>query len=204
MKKLLFCFISLVLIFILSTTTLAGSCPEDLKVEGQIFFAQIIEYNKNEDEKKSTVELIPVKIIKGEVKLGEQFCYAKAIPMGDFEIENNKVYLITYYDEVNPTYIFRSTSYDTKELDLPDVNQYDMWNRFQSYLNDGTYDKLETQRQEKLGVLDTKMQIEGELPELDNPLNNPNNNLYSIFIILIITVIIISLLILIKFAKKKK
>ena len=171
MKKLLFCFISLVLLFTLSTTAFAGDVPEMLCFDdGQIFFAKITDYN----EEKSSIEMIPVKTIKGDVKLGETISFNSSYILGDFTVKNNKAYLILFFPDNKP-YIIRTTSYYTGNILLPDLKQDGMWGRLQTFLNDGTYDDLEIKRQSKYDIVNAKMQIEGKLPKLDNPINNTFN-----------------------------
>ena len=77
-----------------------------------------------------------VKKIKGDIKTGTKQTYSNANAIGDIDIKPGNVYLITYFDENNPTDIFEVTSYDTKTLKLKNV-EGDMWERFEKYLNEG-------------------------------------------------------------------
>ena len=136
MKKLI-SFISItILLLSLSVTVFAGSVPEDLlHYDGaHIFFGEVLSYTENGD-----VAVSPVKKIKGDIKTGTKQTYSNANAIGDIDIKPGNVYLITYFDENNPTDIFEVTSYDTKTLKLKNV-EGDMWERFEKYLNDGEYE----------------------------------------------------------------
>ena len=155
MKKLI-SFISItILLLSLSVTVFAGSVPEDLlHYDGaHIFFGEVLSYTENGD-----VAVSPVKKIKGDIKTGTKQTYSNANAIGDIDIKPGNVYLITYFDENNPTDIFEVTSYDTKTLKLKNV-EGDMWERFEKYLNDGEYEKAEQERIDKLNAALTE---EGE------------------------------------------
>lgn len=146
MKKIL----SLIcLIFMLSTVTVsAGSVPEDLlSYDGAlVFFGEIISYNPHNENPE--IEVSPVKIIKGEMITGSKDVFYNPTPVGDIEISPANVYLFTYFDVNNPTYIFDVTSYDTKTLKLINTTG-DMWDRFEQYLNEGKYEEAEKARVDK-------------------------------------------------------
>ena len=155
MKKLI-SFISItILLLSLSVTVFAGSVPEDLlHYDGaHIFFGEVLSYTENGD-----VAVSPVKKIKGDIKTGTKQTYSNANAIGDIDIKPGNVYLITYFDENNPTDIFEVTSYDTQTLKLKNV-EGDMWERFEKYLNDGEYEKAE---QERIDKLNAALTIEGE------------------------------------------
>ena len=155
MKKLI-SFISItILLLSLSVTVFAGSVPEDLlHYDGaHIFFGEVLSYTENGD-----VAVSPVKKIKGDIKTGTKQTYSNANAIGDIDIKPGNVYLITYFDENNPTDIFEVTSYDTKTLKLKNV-EGDMWERFEKYLNDGKYEKAE---QERIDKSNATLTIEGE------------------------------------------
>ncbi len=133
-------------IIILSTlTAFAGSIPEDLLSEdnAQVFFAEVLSINDN------SVELSPIKKIKGDIKPGTKQYYPRPNIVGDFKVVPGNVYLFTYFDENNPTDIFNVTSYDTSTLKLKNVTG-DMWERFEEYLNDGRYEIAEQERIDRL------------------------------------------------------
>ena len=64
--------------------------------------------------------------------------YKYPYAMGGFKITVGKVYLFTYYDDVNSTDIFEVTTYNTRTLKLKHV-EGDMWKRFEKYMNEGKY-----------------------------------------------------------------
>lgn len=148
MKKKI-CLLSLVALFLLSITVLAGSIPEDLLHydDAQIFFAEVVHYHPQKD--KSDIELSPVKVVKGDVRTGVKLTYLNPNTVGDFKVKEGNVYLFTYFDENNPTDIFEVTSYDTSKLQLKNTTG-DMWERFEKYLNEGKYEKAEQERIDKL------------------------------------------------------
>lgn len=129
----------LTLLCVLSTlplTAFAGDIPESLLEEGaQIFFAEVLAYHP--DKEDPDIEVSPVAVVKGDVKAGTKQIYYRPNPMG-FTPRVGKVYLFTYFDEVNPTDIFEVTTYNTRTLKLRHV-QGDMWRRFERYLNRGEY-----------------------------------------------------------------
>ena len=104
---------------------------------------------------------------KGDIKTGTKQTYSNANAIGDIDIKPGNVYLITYFDENNPTDIFEVTSYDTKTLKLKNV-EGDMWMRFQKYLNNGDYEEAEQERRDRLGLLDELMEDAEKLPPLEN------------------------------------
>ena len=166
--KRLFGFICItVMILSMSITALAGSIPEDLLYEdfAQIFFAEVVYYYP--DKENPDIELSPVKVVKGDVKMGGKLTYYNPNTVGDFKVKEGNVYLFTYFDENNPTDIFEVTSYDTSTLKLKNV-EGDMCIRFQKYLNNGDYEEAEQERRDRLGLLDELMEDAEKLPPLEN------------------------------------
>lgn len=137
MKKWLTRILILVCILtLLPLTAHAGDIPESLLEEGaQIFFGEVLSYHP--DKEMADIEVSPVAVVKGDVQAGTKQTYYRPNPMG-FTPRVGKVYLFTYYDEVNPTDIFEVTTYNTRTLKLRHV-QGDMWKRFERYLNRGEY-----------------------------------------------------------------
>ena len=151
MKKLISFVYSIIIILLVSTTAFAGSIPEDLLYNdnAQIFFAEVMDSYKSPDG-VPYVEVKPLKVIKGDVKVGYGdnevfYVYYNPNTIGDFKVKNGNVYLFTYFDENNPTDIFDVTSYDTSTLKLKNVSG-DMWKRFEKYLNEGRYLDAEHER----------------------------------------------------------
>jgi len=145
MRKLVaFLCITMILLSI-STTVFAGSIPEDLlhSDDAQIFFAEVISYDPN--KKNPDIEVMPTKVIKGDVKTAKRQVYQNPNPVGLFRVTVGKVYLFTYFDKNNPTDIFDVTSYDTSKLKLKNTTG-EMWERFEKYLNEGRYLDAEHER----------------------------------------------------------
>lgn len=170
MKKT-FALIFAVLIFCITVIPcLAGSVPEDLlgSDDAQVFFAKVTEYHPDKD--RPTIELTPVKNVKGDVSIGTEQSYLEAVPVGNFTPNVNDVYLFAYYNSNNPTYIFRVSDYDTKTLKIKGISGMDMWERFEEYLNKGKYEEAERKRQNSMstsGIPETQGTIE-ELPPMKN------------------------------------
>ncbi len=167
MRKIIGLIGIIVIMFSVSQTALAGSIPEDLLHEdfAQIFFVEVVYYHPAKEN--PDIELSPVKVVKGDVETGGKLTYYKPNTVGDFRVREGNVYLFTYFDENNPTDIFVVTSYDTSTLKLKNV-EGDMWMRFQKYINDGSYDKAEHARREKLGLSEAVTKEVKNLPSLKN------------------------------------
>ena len=148
MKKIISFIGIFAIILSMSMTALAGSIPEDLLHEdfAQIFFAEVVDTYDSYDG-TPCIEVIPVNVIKGDVKIGTEqaIVYKNPNTVGDFRVKKGSVYLFTYLDENNPTDIFEVTSYDTSTLKLKNV-EGDMWERFNDYLNEGAYEMAEKER----------------------------------------------------------
>ncbi len=145
MKRLISFICMTMILLSMSVTVLAGSIPEDLlhSDDAQLFFAEVVYYHS--DKENPIIEILPVKVIKGDVNTGVKLTYTNPNPIGDFKVKEGNVYLFTYFDENNPTDIFEVTSYDTSTLKLKNVRG-DMWERFEQYLNEGRYEDAEHER----------------------------------------------------------
>lgn len=138
MKRWITILTFLIIMMLRSVTALAGDIPESLLYsdDAQIFFGEVLAYHP--DKENPDIEVSPAAVIKGKVKEGTKQVYDRPNPMGDFHIQVGKVYLFTYYDDVNDTDIFEVTTYNTRTLKLKHV-EGSMWERFEKYLNDGEY-----------------------------------------------------------------
>lgn len=145
MKKIISLLCLITIMMSMTFTAFAGDVPEGLlsNDEAQIFFGEILSFS--EDAEIPHISVSPVKKIKGDVLTGTKQHYERAMLVGNIDIKPGNVYLITYSDENNPTYIFEVTSYDTSALKLKNVDG-DMWERFEKYLNEGRYEKAEQDR----------------------------------------------------------
>ena len=185
MKKIISFLSIIAIMFSMTLTTFAGSIPEDLlhSDDAHIFFAEVVYYHPNKEN--PDIELSPVKVIKGDVKLGGKLTYYNPNTVGDFKVKEGNVYLFTYFDENNPTDIFEVTSYDTSTLKLKNV-EGDMWMRFQKHLNNGDYEEAEQERRERLGLLDELMEDAENLPPIEN-------NITEYIIMLVLGILLIPL-----------
>ncbi len=152
MKKILSLFCFIVILLSMTQGVFAGDVPESLLYEdgAKIFFAEITACHL--DAERPYVELSPVNVIKGDVKTGLNQRVYNVNTMGDFEMEVGQVYLVTYFDEHNPTDIFETTTQNTKTLKLKHITG-DMWERFEEYLHEGEYEKAESKRQVKMSKI---------------------------------------------------
>lgn len=188
MKKLISFICMTMILLSMSITAFAGSIPEDLLHfdDAKIFFAEVIgTYNTKEGV--PCIEVMPVKVVKGDVGIGGEkaIVYNNPNTVGDFKVKEGTVYLFTYFDENNPTDIFEVTSYDTSTLKLKNV-EGDMWMRFQKHLNNGDYEEAEQERRERLGLLDELMEDAEKLPPLEN-------NITEYIIMLVLGILLIPL-----------
>ena len=188
MKKLISFICMTMILLSMSITAFAGSIPEDLLHfdDAKIFFAEVIgTYNTKEGVPR--IEVMPVKVVKGDVGIGGEkaIVYNNPNTVGDFKVKEGNVYLFTYFDENNPTDIFEVTSYDTSTLKLKNV-EGDMWMRFQKHLNNGDYEEAEKERRERLGLLDELMEDAEKLPPLEN-------NITEYIIMLVLGILLIPL-----------
>lgn len=140
------------MLFSTSLTAFAGDVPEGLlsNDDAQVFFGEVLAYND------TTVTVCPRVKIKGDVFTGTQQHYDKPYPVGNFKVKPGNVYLFTYFDENNETNIFEVTSYDTATLKIKNTD-FDIWKRFESYLNDGEYEKAEQDRINKINATLTEV-----------------------------------------------
>lgn len=147
MKKFISFFSIIFVLFSLSNTTYAGSVPEDLlHYDGaQVFFGEIISYKESFMDCMGSVEVIPIIKIKGDVAVDEIVTYSDPVLVGARAVGDGALNLFAYFDENNPTYIFETTTHDTKTLKLKNTTG-DMWDRFEKYLNDGKFEKAEDER----------------------------------------------------------
>ena len=151
MRKLISIFVLITILFSTSFTAFAGDVPEGLlsNDDAQVFFGEVLAYND------TTVTVCLRVKIKGDVLTGTQQHYNKPNPVGNFKVKPGNVYLFTYFDENNETNIFEVTSYDTTTLKIKN-SDFDIWKRFESYLNDGEYEKAEQERIDKINATFTE------------------------------------------------
>ena len=102
MKKMLSIFCFIIILFSMAPVVFAGDVPESLLYEdgAKIFFAELTVSHL--DAEKPYVELLPVTVIKGDVKIGLNERAYNVNTMGDFELEVGQVYLVTYLMRLTP------------------------------------------------------------------------------------------------------
>ena len=131
MKKIICLLGVMTILFTMSISVFACDAPEGLlsNDDAQVFFGEVLSYNDD------SVTVCPRVKIKGDVLTGTQQHYNKPNPVGNFKVKPGNVYLFTYFDENNETNIFEVTSYDTATLKIKNTD-FDIWKRFESYLNE--------------------------------------------------------------------
>lgn len=156
MKKMIGFLCLTTIMLSMTFTALAGDVPEGLlsNDEAQVFFGEVLTYHFDGDN--PSVIVCPVKKIKGDVLTGTQQHYNNAHPVGNFKVKQGNVYLFTRFDENNETNIFEVTSYDTATLKLKNTD-FDIWKRFESYLNNGEYEKAEQERVNRINATLTEV-----------------------------------------------
>lgn len=150
MKKTTFFILIIGLIFFCVITVLAGDVPEGLLSEDNavLFFGEIVSY----DATDKNITVLPTKKIKGDVSVDVSRIYKDVTFVGKdgFTPVEGEIYLMANYDGNNPLYVFRTTSDDTETLKIEGITGIDMWERMQKYLNEGAYEKKETERLERV------------------------------------------------------
>ncbi|MBQ6707094.1 MAG: hypothetical protein IJN07_06295 [Clostridia bacterium] len=134
-----------------SMTVSAGDIHDSLITSdsAQVFFGQVVTYTP------STVTVIPLKAVKGDVLLGESCTYDKPapIPSDEFRVRKNRIYLFARTDKNQSMYILQATTSDTRTLQLTGAETF--WAKaVQEDLNNGEYEKAEAARRERLGLGD--------------------------------------------------
>lgn len=138
MKKVI-AILSFVLVLIASPVkAVAGDIPESVlySEDAQLFFGEVLAYHP--DKETTSISVSPIAVIKGNEKEGTKQIYNNPNVMGNFKIEDGKVYLFLYYNEANYIDVFEVTTFNTRTLKLKHV-EGDMWERFEEYLNEGKY-----------------------------------------------------------------
>ena len=159
MKKLIGIILVLVMLCALSISAFAGDTPEVvLKEDDQVLFIAIVDdYKKNYDDEPRYYgyDSIKVKVferIKGNVAVGEvieckgSLSYEKKPKKGDY-------YLCHCTNEKDSLFMWaieEKTGNQIKLLNSEEYNEYDIINRIENYINDGSYAEAEALRLSKL------------------------------------------------------
>ncbi len=144
MKKIPICLFSIIVLLSATTVCYAGSVPEDLLISDSsyVYFGEI----KNVDGDNITV--IQKENIKGEFEENREITYPEFTFIDSPEI--GETYLLGYFDENNPLYVWEVTSLTTKTLEIKTTD--DMSKRMQEYLNNGKFKEKEAERLTKRGT----------------------------------------------------
>ncbi len=148
MKKCLLVFLSVLLLFALETICLAGSVPEDLlhSDDALLFFGEV------KDISSTSITVVQKKNVKGDFVQDRELTYPNDYIPTDARV--GREYLCGYFDEHNPLYLWRVTSFDTKTLRILEDN--DQAERLENYLNSGEFDVAERQRLAETGAEDSE------------------------------------------------
>ncbi len=148
LKKIIYLIIIVSLTLFRGITAFAGDIPESLLSEDKalLFFGELVSCDKSDES--ITITVLPTQKIKGDVNTEDSQTYYNVELVGrdGFTPTEGETYLMAYYDQNNPLYVFRVTTVDTKTLTIEGIAGIDMWERMQGYLNEGAYEKKETER----------------------------------------------------------
>ncbi len=135
MKK--FFIFAITLMMLSCMTVAAGDIPEAyMHEDSHMFFGEVVYYHP--DKEVPSIQVSPVKTIKGDVKEGTLQTYTNPNVFGNITLKQDEIYLFAYIDDVNGLDVFEVTTYDTETLKLVNV-EGSMWERFETYLHEGKY-----------------------------------------------------------------
>lgn len=198
MKKILISFMSLIFILSLTMVCYAGDIPESLldTDSAQVYFGEI----KSIDGDKITV--IQRQNVKGEFSEGSEYIYEK------FLFEDpvvGETYLCGFLNKQNPLYIWEVSGLELSNLKIVGTQEgYEMTQRMEKYLNDGTFAEKEQERLSKLETssaletTDSVMETSPQQSEITNAADTTNSSIPAddsgngiIFVVGILAAIII-------------
>lgn len=139
MKKLLVIFSAIIILLTCTVPVFAWSVPEDLASDDSalIYFAEVLRYFPD----KETAIVSPVKVIKGDIHLEGLHLVKRCTGL---IIPGNVYIFLTVEENVQQTYAFSPTSYDTDTLSFSRVDRNN--ERLIRYINEGKYKKADNQR----------------------------------------------------------
>lgn len=139
MKKYLGAILVALIFILLPATALAGDIPEALLSmdSALLFFGEVKIVNETE------ITLIQKKNVKGEFTENAEITFPADFVFTLEPVPGN-VYLCGYLDENNPLYLWETDSQEPATLKI--VNQDEMSQRLEKYLNDGTAAEAEAKR----------------------------------------------------------
>ncbi len=172
--------ITLILTMLLcGTNAFAGSIPEDLLYDDKslLFFGELVSYDKNEGR----ITVLPTQKIKGDVNTGANQVYTNISRVGNFTPVRGTTYLMSYYDDNNPLYIFQITGSDTKNLIIEGIEDNGMWKRMRKALNEGQFEQEEAERLNKISGSSVSSAVTPT--PVPTPTYNPSgqNGIYLVF-----------------------
>ena len=179
------------LLLLVTTTAYAGDIPESLIAvdDAKIYTATVLDVNSE------TITLKVIHKIKGDVEDGETV----SVPYFEFnwntKANRNDNCVITQIDGKS-YYSFKTTSTDPENLKLLNHTTNKSMNmlglsmdeRFEQYINDGTYERAEKKRLENINVFSTDAEHEKTI----NPKTNDIH--YAIYGILAVIIVLLFIL----------
>ena len=150
MKKLICLLGVFIIILTMTFSASAGSIPEDLlhSDDAKLYIGTVEGFSYKEIPSSPYIKVIalavnPIEHIKGDVEIGKTITYKDTnIYMNLVE---GKDYLIAYLDQHN-IYAYEIKSKTNDRIILVDSDKYDMVQRLEEYLNDGSYAADERER----------------------------------------------------------
>lgn len=205
MKKLLTFIFTVVIILAMSITSFASSVPEDLLHEDQskVFLGTVENYTTKDIpaspyKKITSIEVIPTEKIKGDIELGKKVTYKNSYNILDFEPDTE--YLFGYFDE-NSYYIFEIESRENGIFKIKDSEKFDSDKYLEDCLNDGSFEKAEKERQERLEKAEQEAQAK---IKAENQKKQHEKFKKTVFTAVGVGTLIVVLIVLILVMKKRK
>jgi hypothetical protein len=146
LKKIIVAFIAVMVISLLNIgICFAGDVPEGLLStdSAQLYFGKVTKVTD------TTVTIVPMNNIKGDIELNTAVTYKKGILMGGGNEQIGKIYLVGFINEIS-LYYWVTDSMDPKTLKIKNASAMDL--RLQGYLNNGDFEKAEQARQKRTAV----------------------------------------------------
>lgn len=185
MKKVFSLIIVIVILFAMTLSVLAGDIISPLmEDDAQLYFGELRNYTENE------IVFIQNKNIKGEFEQDKEYTFEKFDVATKNDLEKGKIYLITDFNDGENVIIWETTSTDTKTLEV--IGDHPFADVIEIYLNDGTFEKAEQERLEKINKPDTSStSVVGGSDEPTNIIVKSNFNPWLVVGISVILLILV-------------
>ncbi len=138
-------FFTLLLICLFTVSVFAGSYPEDILHDDNsvIYFGQLVKYDRH--LKNSTVQLLPLQKIKGNVTFGKALKYTDPYNLEKYDFRIGSIYLVAADRNGNYAFLFETDGFDPRTLSFTRDESGQMY-RLKDYLNNGQVEQEERRR----------------------------------------------------------